>query len=297
MNEGRDRLIRQLAAEGRSYVDIGRRVGLSGMRVGQIVKQGGTVEPTTTQAIATQDDAPLDTLVALVPSDVPVQQAKLGAFLSQKIAALQRENSDAIDSVRVATNAGWRTESLMRANRTLERRIQYYEKLKAAVEAGYLIVPNFEVDVMAVRVSREHAKQLRDSSLSWRITNATPDLSPAGEGRYVDDKLTYHDHRREVPHPKPNYQGQTQTVGEVVISDYDEAIDFPVLAVSPIVMQATAEAMRHKIFDRIGVVTGRAEDPVVVGQIIDPRATGLGRRRPDKMVTFFIAWWLDPKTL
>jgi hypothetical protein len=64
-----------------------------------------------------------------------------------------------------------------------------------------------------------------------------------------------------------------------------------------VVMEATALAMSKRIFDRIGVVTGKKEDPVVVGQIIDPRSKSVWHHQPDRMVTFFIAWWLDTRTL
>ena len=48
----------------------------------------------------------------------------------------------------------------------------------------------------------------------------------------------------------------------------------------------------------VRVVTGKREDPIVVGQILKPNVTKDDQRwrRPDR-VSFFIAWWLDPESL
>ena len=78
--------------------------------------------------------------------------------------------------------------------------------------------------------------------------------------------------------------------------DYDDP-DFPVVLVKPVVLDATRRAMALRIFDRIGVVTGRKQDPIVVGEIIDPRTNLRWSHRSQRRVTFFIAWWLNPDDL
>ena len=51
--------------------------------------------------------------------------------------------------------------------------------------------------------------------------------------------------------------------------------------------------MGLKLFGGIGLVTGLGgRDPIVVGQFMGPKS-GYSQR----VVTFFIAWWLDPETL
>ena len=67
-------------------------------------------------------------------------------------------------------------------------------------------------------------------------------------------------------------------------------IDFPFKLAKPQIMEATAAAMALKVFDQIGCLPQfRAPDPIICGQILKPKD-----RQP---VTFFIAWWLDTKTL
>lgn len=49
--------------------------------------------------------------------------------------------------------------------------------------------------------------------------------------------------------------------------------------------------MALKVFDQIGrVQTSSGRDPVLIGQLLDPR--GNGRR-----ASFFIAWWVDTREL
>jgi hypothetical protein len=81
-------------------------------------------------------------------------------------------------------------QSVVAAINRTTKRVLYYEKIKAAVEAGYLIVPNFPIDVFAVRVKR--AKQ-REATATYEYRadykTAKAELLPAGEGRYVDDTI------------------------------------------------------------------------------------------------------------
>jgi hypothetical protein len=235
-----------------------------------------------------------NTLVALVPGDVPAQQAKLAAWCTAKVATLTAERSDLLDSARVAKSNQWSFLNLERAAARVARRVIYYEKIKAACEAGYLVIPNFDVEVMAVRITRP-VHRVTQTFEGAKVTVAAPDLGPAGEGMYVDDKRPYTDESYQTPDPLK--AGQMKDHALYISDGTDDEIDFPVLGVKPIIMEATARAMALRIFDRIGVVTGAKEDPLVVGQIIDPRCHHLYLVKPDRMVSFFVAWWLDPNRL
>jgi len=255
-------------------------------------------------ALATTTPVENLTLVALTPGDVPGQQAQLSVWCKRKAHEAATERSDMLDNARIARSNNWAFLKLEAAAKRAERRQVYYEKLAAAVDAGYLIVPNFDIEVMAVRVQRSTPRQSdRVESNDYRpaeepyLGELKPDLLPTGEGRYVDEDALVKVSRWSQPNPQPNDPKKRMHYARVEAADFGD-VDFPILAVKPIVMDATARAMSLKIFDRIGVVTGRREDPVVVGQIIDPRG-GVGGRwgRPRKVVSFFIAWWLDTRSL
>jgi hypothetical protein len=226
-------------------------------------------------------------LVAFTPAEMVPAQTELLAWCDRKIVAVQQELADLQANLELATEHGWKHRSVEASvNRTVKR-VLYYEKLKAAVAAGYLIVPNFPVSVFAVRVERKKQREAT-SDYKWRrdYQTARPELLPAGEGRYVDEELFTVDMSFDERLP----DGKTKHVSRYISGDYDE-VDFPIVAVKPAILEATARAMALKIFDQLGLVQNQSgRDPIVVGQLIDPR--GNGRR-----VTFFIAWWLNPSEL
>lgn len=224
-------------------------------------------------------------LVALSPGEMPATQAALSAWCIGKVKALEAELADLLDHHLIAANNGWKLAGLSSAITRAEKRITYYGKVKDAIEAGYLIVPNFPVTVLAVRVGR--AKQPEAvGSYSGSVDTAKAQMLPSGEGRYVDDTLF----TRDESHEEPDGKGGTRMVRRVVSGDYD-APDFPFLAVKPAVLGATQNAMALRVFDEIGTVENRSgRDPIIVGRLLDPRGNG-------RLSTFFIAWWLNTADL
>jgi len=229
-------------------------------------------------------------LVALSPHDMASAQTDLIDWFDRKIKALAIDRSDFLDNARIAAEHGWASKNLEAKAQRVQREIAYYEKLKAASQAGYLIVPNFEAEIMAVRIKRRRPPQ--DEYDYRRDVPTTPaDRLPIGEGRYVTSGVMTKSVERFAPDRE--HPGQDKRVTRYIATRFIEDIDFPVMAVKPSVMSATARAMALRVFDQIGVVTGRKKDPVVIGEIVHPKATHWDRRR----VTFFIAWWLNTRDL
>lgn len=227
------------------------------------------------------------TLVALTPADmVPAQQA-LTTWCDRKIAAVRVELADLETNLELATEHGWKHQSVAASIARTKKRVLYYEKIQAAVAAGYLIVPNFPIDVFAVRVRR--AKQ-PEASASYQYDRgyktAKAEVLPAGDGRYVDEELFTHDESYDRTKP----DGKSEHVSRYTSGDYDD-VDFPLTLVKPAILDATARAMALKVFDEMGTVTNQSgRDPIVVGRLRDPRGNG-------RCATFFVAWWLDTASL
>jgi len=222
--------------------------------------------------------------VALTPAEMGPAQTALAEWCTRKIAALQTDLADLDANLAIVAEAGVKCGAFVVAARQARQRVTYYEKIRAAVDAGFLIVPNMPVDVFAVRVNR--SKQPTTTKEYSAHFAATPQLLPAGEGRYVDDGLT---HTVEQYQGK-DYNGKEITKERYHSADYDQ-LDFPVTLVKPVVLAAVQRALADKLFDQLGIVQNTArQDPIVVGQFLDPR--GRGRR-----VTFFVAWWLDTASL
>lgn len=246
-------------------------------------------------------------LVALTPADVVPAQAQLSDWCSAKMRELGQDYRDLHANLVIAKRNRWRTTALIPAVRKLKQRIQYYQKLRTAARAGYLIIPNLPIETIAVRVDR-HAPRSEVGRYPTDVNEAKPELLPADTGRYVDEMLTTRTGTRPVFDEKGKIK---QDSGGGVVTErwarstgYDETIDFPIIAIKPLILEATERAMKQHIFDRIGIAFGedvstirsarrRRSDPIVVGQVIDPRSTKYSKR----VVSFFIAWWLDTRDL
>lgn len=230
-------------------------------------------------------------LIACNPQQMAASQQPLIDWCLRKIATLRQEHAELSENLDICKRNGWRTVTLSKQVNLTKKRMIFYGKIANAVKAGYIIVPDFPVDVFAVRTDRESPKYAAayspDSSQFTQKALAIPE----GEGRYVSPEPFRRNIGETYTDPKT---GEKKNRDHWVVSDFDEVLDFPIKAVKPEVLQATAEAMARKLFDEIGVIEHRPkQDPIVVGKILDPRSTAYNRR----YVTFFVAWWLNTEDL
>ena len=225
-------------------------------------------------------------LVALSAAEMAPTQQALSTWCDQKVDAITGELADLREHLLLAQANGWRLRGLQASITRTERRITYYQKMRDAVDAGYIIVPNFPVRLLAVRVDRMSPPHTEAQYSSSHKFEAKPQQLASGEGRYVDDRVLItdesYDDRSDPAKPKH--------VSRWLSGDYDETPDFPYALVKPAVLAATQRAMALKIFDTIGMVAEGRQDPIIVGQLLDPRGN-------ERRVTFFIAWWLNTATL
>lgn len=161
------------------------------------------------------------------------------------------------------------------------RRLTFYEKVLSALQAGYYIIPPFDIQLFAVRTDRLSSPDV--SQNSWSTENSGRML-PVGEGQFVSPVVS----RSVLDKHIENVNGTDKT-REVVtyINDDWGDVEIPVRALKPQLIEAVGKALHEKIFDALGIAPAyRAADPIIAGQI----------RRPDKrgqVLTFFVAWWLD----
>jgi hypothetical protein len=232
------------------------------------------------------DDLTEVNVVALTPADMVPAQHELIAWCARKLVALRDEVDELQLHHTLAIENGWRTSVVESSLSRARRRIEYYEKIARALEAGYLLVPNMPVDVLAIRVDRR--KPVRKTTGSeWSAGRVRVESLPAGAGRYVDEEAF----TRSFQLTEQNYKGEPVKVTKYQPAEFDE-VDFPVALTKPVVLERVAQAMALRVFDTIGLVQngGRKGDPIYVGQIMDPR-------RGDRRATFFLAWWVDTRAL
>lgn len=224
------------------------------------------------------------TLVALTPDDMPAAQRGVATWLDAKLEELKTSAEDLRANLEVAVMHGWRTAGLERLLTISRRQVVYYNKLKAAVAAGFLIIPNMPCEAFAIRVKRL-APRAGESSNAWSRFLQNPDVLPEGEGRYVSPDPTTESFQKPLDHGKDGIQLATR-----YRPDEFTEIDFPVAIVKPVIMEKTARAMGLKLFDELAIVRNEQKnsDPFVIGAILGPR---------HKRTTFFVAWWLDTAVL
>lgn len=236
-------------------------------------------------------------LVALSSADLPDTQQQIRQWCHTRIVQLGSELRDYRQNLRQAQQMHWKRSSWVRLVSRTKQQMLYYVKIKTAVAAGYVVIPNFPAEVMAVRVAERGGPGYATGSYPTRINEAKADLNlPPGDGRYVDEMLpTYDSSYNQTVQGKETKVPQVTRTGK-----YNPIPDFPLALVKPIVLEATQRAMALNIFDRIGLAHGgsnmskarRKSDPLVVGQILDPRD-----KYREKRVTFFVAWWINVEDL
>ena len=235
-------------------------------------------------------------LVATNAIEMSAAQADLTSWLKDKCRDIENEITEIEIARDEAREHKWKTSSFSSLLRKAQVRYNFYEKVLAAVEAGYTIVPNFPIDVFAIRVAREYPTEgeqwNRNSAASYSAEKT--DLPLLGEGQFVSPEPKSRRYQREITEK----DGSKWTKHTLVPTGFKEA-EFPVLAAHPVVMKATAEARDKMLFDQIGICppSGRKRgkgDPLIIGQIIEtmPRWG-----EPSHVVSFLIAWHLDLKNL
>lgn len=179
-------------------------------------------------------------LVALTPSDMPEQQRKLSAWCARKIDLVERELGHYTALQEEAVNGGFKWTTYAAGANRAAKRVDYYKKMQAAVDAGYLIVPNMPTITFAVRVKRGRPKR-NESGYESSAAQALPELLPTGEGRYVDDTnfvdseiVSGTDHQNK-PIEKVRY----------FASAFDDDVDFPLQGVMPELVNALPRPARH----------------------------------------------------
>jgi len=241
--------------------------------------------------VPTVVDEPMDfTVIANSPKEMEAAQRSLILWAARKIQAIKTELEEAKQQLLIAKEKKWGTSGWSTQVLRQERRAEFYRKVKAALEAGYYIVPPFPIDIFAIRTERRNPKRM-DSSHSDNHDQAA-EILPIGEGRYVDPKPT----RRSYIDQQKQRDGTSKNVTMYYAREFQE-VGFPFKLAKAEIREATDAAMSLKVFDRFGVLPRvRSPDPIVCGQIIVPNQQGYMRHDP-KAITFFVTWWLDTKTL
>lgn len=221
-------------------------------------------------------------LTATLPHEMIVAQQKLITWCDGKIQIIRAESVELKEAYEHAKQQKWKYTTLQGQYNKSIKRISYYEKIKAALLEGYYIVPNFDVEIFAIRTTKEKPMKFLTTSSWGRSRDEQPAHDvPLGEGDYVNNRPITH--WRMVDEKTKEYWAESW-----------QDVEFPVTMAKPVIMEATTEAMKRKIFDRFGVFpsTRKKCDPVIIGQIVNKHS-----QYGEKVVSFMIAWHINTNVI
>lgn len=236
-------------------------------------------------------EQPMDfTVVASNPLEMAAAQRSMILWCARKIQAEKAEVAEAQKNLDAAKANKWSPAAWASQVKKGEKRVEFYRKIKMALEAGYYIVPPFPIDIFAIRTNASGPRYKWQTN-NWRDHHEQKArVLPAGEGRYVSPDPDLISQNFFAPDDK----GGSKEVRHWRPYDF-KGVEFPFKLAKGEIMHATRAAMALKIFDQLGALpTHRAPDPIICGQILFPTQPRWGDRRA---LTFFISWWLDTRTL
>lgn len=224
--------------------------------------------------------------------EMQTAQAATVAWATGKLAETTTQLTEAEANIEEAKTSGWKISGFQSAASILRNKVRFYEKMKAALEEGYVIIPNFPIDIFAIRTAREIPVHNYELTTSRWMSNTFPrqksDRAALGAGEYHAEDAVVRERKIDTKNDK----------GEAVVkyerfTDEFQDVDFPIKGVRPVIVSETSRALALKIFDEVGILPERRQkaDPMVIGQIVYKRGW------QEKRVSFLITWWLRESDL
>jgi hypothetical protein len=217
-------------------------------------------------------------VLARDPEEMARAQQGLIVWMDRKLEGLRAELVEAEENLATAKRLKHRTLGWQRQVQVARKRVLYYEKAKTALESGYCIIPDFPVQVIAVRTTKGGPSAKGFSGR--RVPDMKCETLPEGEGDYID--------------PEPYTASLKREDGSMVTTAIAlREVDFPFKVIKPQILKGLEEALKRKLFDEIGVLPAHRanRDPILIGRI--KRREGYN----ENTMTFLIAWWIDTRSL
>lgn len=227
-------------------------------------------------------------LSASTPDEMVQCHGAMIEWSHRKLTLVRNEAKELRDAYEYAKKMKWRNDTLKRHADLADKRVVFYEKFKAALEAGYCVVPNFPVTLFAIRTDKKKPKADYKyyRYVSGHNFAQEPKLLPEGEGTYKNPQPIV---LEGLSQQLLQQDGSKVTKIEAWADRWDD-LEFPANMARLHVMHATTRAMALKIFDEIGMLPEdhrRNPDPMIIGKIIDPKPRPYQSARA---ISFMISW-------
>lgn len=257
-------------------------------------KKAGKVQLPAVQKLPSDitDLIPADKVVIMTsPDQAQNAQMAVRAWCDVRLNECEAELADIQENLDIAKKNKWRTVNLKRLHKTSSCRVDYYVKIARALQMGYVLVPNFPVDIFAVRVDPDYEPGYQEA-VGWNPSVDAGKL-PEEKGVYVDTEMKRIGTRHKLE--DRTHRDGTEYKQDITVRKFrgHAPVTPPATLAKPMLLGALSKALQRKIFDEIGVLPERkGKDPILVGRILDPRDQYNTRH-----ITFLLAWWLDLETM
>jgi len=227
-------------------------------------------------------------VVANGPMALQSAHHDIGEWVGGKIGLANAELDEIEKAIATAIERKWATKDIKRRETALKKYKSFLEKIAGAVSAGYAIVPNFDMDVLAVRTNG----QIPGAESTDRPRIGAAKL-PIGKGEYVSPEPEMCSWQQDYTDCKG--VAKTRTMFSVTAN---APVAVPFVLMEKTLADVLHKAMQEKLFDEIGIVNARRKgDPVLVGRIHHPKHQSTRWWDNRKAVSFFIGWWFDTSAL
>lgn len=232
-------------------------------------------------------------VIARTPQEMQEAKDKMAGFFLARLQQANTELEQAEQALADAKARKWATGPFRNCVTMASKMAIFYEKIYHAADAGYCIVPNFPITVLAVRTEITGPTQ-GCVDHRWEIEREDAQLLPKGDGEYISPDVKVRSAPKHEWDAAKNQYVTKEGYKPFALKDPEFPIRF-----APIrLLDDASRAMAGKFFDQIGVIPGKKRpDPMLIGRILDPRGKAVDHRNDSRMVSFLIAWWLDPRSI
>lgn len=230
--------------------------------------------------------------IANTASEVAGLHAPVTGWARKKLEASQQEYQELDAAAALAKKNKWNTVALKNAARKALARVIFYEKVVAALEAGFMLFPPVpNADCIAVRTQYSSKESTVDEPERWgrHASQLEADENLVlGDGEYKSPNVKWQiTHRYEKPRDDNTKEKRLHWSP----LDYTDP-EFPLLMGKPEIIKATSAAMELKVFDEIRMFPferRRRGDPCILGTVYDARN--------DHRLYFLISWRVNESDL
>lgn len=266
-----------------------------------------TTEPPT-EPVLEQKTSQLQTTASIVPTEndnlslsaqSPGEMVQCHAaaieWCKRKIKLVQAEAAELKAAFEHAKKCKWKFDTLERHWKLAVKRVEFFQKMLSAFDAGCYIVPNFPATVFAIRTDKDSPAPntkiayTYDPKMTVEITNPLPQ----GEGEYQNPEPIVEKEYKQIT----DSSGNKKAVADYWCDGWD-TLEFPANMAKLHVMDSATRAMAMKVFDEICMLPDdrkRHADPILIGRIICKTKSPYAAEW--KRVSFMLAWHIDTSAL